>query len=109
MGNKVLWRRKALSAYTWMRTERGPQKGWLFRIRKTDSPACDCGEETQSGDHITFHCPTLQGIRTSLLGPAATTWEHLDTPRYDPDEEDEEDRTDLVEEFFNQVFAHFNP
>ena len=32
MGRRTLWSRKALSAYTWMRTNRGPQLEWLFRF-----------------------------------------------------------------------------
>ena len=37
------------------------------------------------------------------------TWESLDAPRYDPEEEDdEEDKTDLVEEFFAHIFELFH-
>ena len=106
-GNKVLWGRKALSAYTWLRTNRGPQREWLHKIRKADSPTCDCGA-TQSGDHITFHCPIVQTARTTLLGPEACTWAHLDAPRYDQEEEDG-DKSDLVEEFFSFLFDHLCP
>ena len=106
MGRKVLWRRRALSAYTWMRTNRGPQREWLHRIRKADSAQCDCGE-IQSGDHVTFHCPEHHAARLALLGTACT-WESLDAPRYDPEEDDEGEKTDLVEEFFSYLFTHFN-
>ena len=78
------------------------------QLMAVSTPACDCGE-SQSGDHITFHCPNLQDVRTSLLGPTASTWEHLDAARYHPDEEDEDVKTDLVEEFFGHVFSLFNP
>ena len=106
LGRRVLWSRKALSAYTWMRTNRGPQLEWLHRIGKTDSPLCPCGE-IQSGDHVIFHCTAHRVARTALLGPTDHTWEALDTPRYDPDD-DEEEKTDLVEEFFSYIFAHFS-
>ena len=106
LGRRVLWSRKALLAYTWMRANRGPQRQWLHRIRKTDSPLCPCGE-TQSGDHITFRCPVHQAARLALLGPTNHTWETLDAPRYDPDDEEDE-KTDLVEEFFSYIFAHFS-
>ena len=53
MGHRPLWNRRALSAYTWMRTNRGPQLQWLHRIRKADSPLCPC-DTSQSCDHITF-------------------------------------------------------
>ena len=101
-----MWNRRALSAYTWMRTNRGPQLEWLHNIRKTESPFCICGA-IQSGDHIVFHCPQHQTARQTLLGNTNHTWESLDTPRYDPDD-DEEDKTDLVEEFFGYIFAHFS-
>ena len=53
-------------------------------------------------------CPEHQQARTALLGPLNHTWELLDAPRYDPEEEeDEEDKTDLVEEFFAYIFEHF--
>ena len=86
-----------------MRTNRGPQREWLHRLRKVESPLCDCGE-TQSGSHLTFHCPLHQAARLSLLGNA-NTWEQFDPPRYHPD--DEEQEHNLVEEFFNYMFAHF--
>ena len=89
-----------------MRTNRGPQREWLHRIRKAESPLCPCGE-TQSGDHITFACPLHQAARLALLGTADHTWESLDAPRYDA-EDDEEDKIDLVEEFFGYIFAHFS-
>ena len=37
------WCRKALSAYTWCRTNKGPQNEWLFKIKKTDTESCKCG------------------------------------------------------------------
>ena len=106
LGRKVLWKRKALSAYTWMRTERGPQREWLHRIGKADSAECDCGA-TQSGAHITFQCPNHQAARRALLGPTAHTWESLDAPRYDPEEEGD-DKSDLVEEFLSYLFSQFH-
>jgi len=51
------WHRKALSAYTSLRTDRGPQKGWLHRIGGADDPSCTCGYPTEDGSHITFTCP----------------------------------------------------
>ncbi|KAF8422185.1 hypothetical protein EV426DRAFT_706332 [Tirmania nivea] len=38
------WDRRALSAYTWMRTDRGPHKSWLHRIGKAADTECrGCG------------------------------------------------------------------
>ena len=81
LGRRTLWSRKALSAYTWMRINRGPQREWLHRIRKADSPACPCGE-TQSGDHITFQCPSHQAETnrfTNLFPP--DLWRRTIGPR----------------------------
>ena len=111
LGNKIRWSRRALSAYSWMRTNRGPQRQWLHHIRKIPSPNCDCSDAPpQSGDHVVFSCPSHRIARQALLGPGAHTWETLDHPRYDPDEEEDEkgQRTDLVEEFFSYIFAHFS-
>ena len=61
-GQGVLgWHRKAISAYTWCVTEKGPQnKWWLHKIKKSDTPACRCqqehptqeNQEEQSGEHL---------------------------------------------------------
>ncbi|KAF8432009.1 hypothetical protein BGX38DRAFT_1276999 [Terfezia claveryi] len=37
---RVEWDRHTLSAYTWMRTNKGPQKSWLHHIGKAESEAC---------------------------------------------------------------------
>ena len=34
------WHRKAVSAYTWCVTEKGPQSKWLHKIKKADNPDC---------------------------------------------------------------------
>ena len=36
------WHRKAISAYTWCNTEKGPQRKWLHKIKKKDTPGCHC-------------------------------------------------------------------
>ena len=65
MGNRPMWNRRSLSAYTWMRSNRGPQLEWLHKIRKTDSLLCPCGA-IQSGDHIVFECPQHHTARQAL-------------------------------------------
>ena len=45
-------------------------------------------------------------LREALLGIGEHTWESLDNPRYHEDDEDQE--TNLVEEFFAYIFAHFS-
>ena len=105
LGSRPLWNRRALSASTWMRSNKGPQLEWLYKIRKGESPLCPCGA-IQSADHIVFACPRHHAARQALLGSGTLTWESLDAPRYHPD--DEEQETDLVEEFFHYIFAFFS-
>ena len=53
--------------------------------------------------------PPTQHSKTAeaLLGPTNHTWQTLDVPRYDSDDNDEE-KTDLVEEFFKYIFTQFS-
>lgn len=88
-----------------MRSNKGPQRQWLHRISKADSPLCQCGA-IQSGEHIVFTCPQHHIAREALLGPDAHTWESLDPPRYHQEDEDQE--TNLMEEFFSYIHAHFS-
>ena len=38
-GQGVLgWHRKAISAYTWCVTEKGPQNKWVHKLKKSDTP-----------------------------------------------------------------------
>ena len=54
----VEWDRHTLSAYTWARTEHGPQRKWVHHLKKADSPACTaCTAPAQSGRHVVFECP----------------------------------------------------
>ena len=55
-GSKVQWGRRALAAYTWFRTGKGPQRQWLHKIGKAEDPSCLCGAAVQSGEHIVWHC-----------------------------------------------------
>ena len=68
-GNGLLgWCRKALSAYTWCRSNKGPQNEWLFKIGKADSGRCQCGE-VMTGTHVVEECPELEQWR-----PRRTVW-----------------------------------
>ena len=81
-GTAVNWNRKALSAYTWMRTEKGPQRQWLHRIGKADSPYCSCDASViQSGAHITFACPHHAQARRRLIANQQS-WKELDSPHW---------------------------
>ena len=52
------WHRKAISAYTWCVTEKGPQRKWLHNIKKADTSECDCHQE-QTGEHLVEGCGLL--------------------------------------------------
>ena len=101
-GGAVMWKRQALSAYTWMRTNKGPQKQWLHFIRKADSPFCQCDDrEPQTGDHLTSHCPLHAQTRRALI-PGKRSWEDLDHIHWIKTGPDE--RVDGVELFFIYMF-----
>jgi len=90
----------ALSAYTWYRTERGPQKAWLHHISRIDDPSCPCGHSKQTGEHIVFHCPIHHEIRERLLGPRKS-WESLDDPVWI---KEGDDSYDAIESFFDYLY-----
>ena len=94
------WHRHALSAYTWYRTERGPQKAWLFQLRKVGDPSCPCGYPRQTGEHITFHCPRYNTMRTRLLG-SRRSWAEIDLPVW---RKEGDDSYDAIEAFFDFLY-----
>ena len=109
-GNRTAWSRQALSAYIWMRTNKGPQRSWLHRIDKAETKACDCGHPEQDGTHITFFCHIHDQDRTRLIGARTEdTWEALDLPIDIRDENSgRQEYFDGVEAFFQYFFAHLN-
>ena len=104
LGTAIQFNRKALSAYTWMRTNKGPQRQWLHHIGKVDTPFCPCDSTTiQSGDHLTFSCRLLQQARRPLIGNRST-WTDLDLPRWIG--EDPDNKEDGIELFFSTLFEY---
>jgi len=60
------WGRHALTAYTWLRTNRGPQRSWLQKIHKTDTANCPrYPHPVEDGFHIT---PCYRNARENLGG-----------------------------------------
>ena len=53
------WHRRAISAYTWCATEKGPQRKWLHHIKKADTDECDCHHQQQTGEHLVEGCSLL--------------------------------------------------
>ena len=108
LGRLTLWDRRALSAYTWTRTDRGPMRKWLFHINKSDTPTCTaCQHHTQDvdGEHIVFHCPALEPTRTRYIGTrSADTWQALDRPLLIKSTTEVNRQEDGTEAFFLAVF-----
>ena len=82
LGTATDWTRQALSAYSWTRTDRGPQKQWLHRIGRAENPHCPCDPHvTQSGEHLVFDCPLHTAARQTFI-PGKRSWEELDSPHW---------------------------
>ena len=47
------WTRQALKGLTYITTDRGPQRWWMHKIGRAESPACPCGGWTaQNAAHL---------------------------------------------------------
>src|SRR5258706_8313252 len=96
------WCRKALSAYTWCRTNKGPQNEWLLKIKKSDTDECVCGK-TMTGTHVVEECPELEQWR-----PRKAVWkdwrEALGGRAVSRGKEKEEEEEDLLGSFFYRVY-----
>ena len=102
---RVLWDRHALSAYTWLRTDKGPQKKWLHYIGKAANPACACGHSPEDERHIMFECPRFRSWRDEYLGERRT-WEELDKQFWiKRGEGDKEKFFEGTEAFFGLVYG----
>ena len=110
--HRTQWGKHALAAYTWTRTNRGPQKAWLHHIGKSEDPSCSCGHPSQDGDHLVFHCPIYEEQRRNLLPPDANTWEVLDDPHWVTgagNAGSEEEKEEGTEAFFQQLYWMLKP
>ena len=103
-GNNGLlgWCRKALSAYTWCRTNKGPQNEWLFKIKKADTDRCTCGER-MTPTHVVEECPELNQWR-----PRGAVWkegrEALGGRAVSKKKKEEEEEGDLLGAFFYRIY-----
>ena len=87
-----------------MRTNNGPQRSWLHRIGKAESPACQYGHPEATGEHITFHCPIWDTQPKNLMG-YRKTWSELDEPIWIETGPDKEDVIEGGEEWFGHIFG----
>ena len=53
--------------FTALVTGHGKTKSYLHRFILTDDPACPCGEERQTSEHIIFDCNIFEAQRSSLI------------------------------------------
>ena len=60
------WHRRVISAYTWCVTEKGPQRRWLHKIGKAETPECLCQYPEQSGRHTVEGCEKLTEARKEV-------------------------------------------
>ena len=101
------WGKHALAAYTWTRTNRGPQRAWLHHIGKTNDPSCTSGHVTQDGNHLVFHCPLTAPSRARLRPTRANAWEELDDPHWVTEaggEGSEQKKVEGIEAFFQDRY-----
>ena len=109
------WHRKAISAYTWCATEKGPQKKWLHQVKKADTPACQCQQE-QSGEHLAERCSLLAETRETVERNEMREWrtrhsrnQLFDKKKKGPVEPEKEVEVDKLERFFCQLYEFHNP
>ena len=105
LGSRVQWGRLALSAYTWFRAGKGPQRQWLHKIGKAKDTSCPCGAAVQSGDHIVWECRLHLSERRRNRMAGLKLWEEIDRSIWVVEEEadDPSDRVDGVERFFDYL------
>ena len=102
LGRVVTWHQQAVSAYTWMTTNKGPQRQWLYQLRKCASCTCQYDDnQIQSGDHVTFPCQLHAQARNALIC-GRQSWEDLDTLNWI--NTGPEEKRDGVESFFRYLF-----
>ena len=71
------WHRRAISAYTWCVTEKGPQKKWIHYIKKADT------QQQQTGEHLMEGCRLLVDARKPVEREQMCTWKtrHIHKPK----------------------------
>ena len=87
---------------------KGASIPWRYLIGRTDSPTCRfCGEEEETGYHITFECPFWgrQRVKRWVEGTFRTwrTWEELNLRVWVDKGVDGGKDVDHVRRFFSEV------
>ena len=107
------WHRRAISAYTWCITEKGPQRKWLHYIKKADTTECDCHHQQQTGEHLVEGCSLLADARKPVEREEMCTWKtrhiHKNEKKKQGPVEPEEKVEDELERFFCHIYDFHNP
>ena len=108
------WHCRTISDYTWCVTEKGPQRKWLHKIKKSDTPECHCHQE-QSGKHL-VGCRLLVEARGLVEKEEMREWEtrHArDRKKKKGDvgieKEKEKEEGERLTSFFSTIYDFFNP
>ena len=111
------WHRRAISAYTWCITEKGPQKKWLHHIKKADTTECVCHHQQQTGKHLAEECSLLADARKPVEREEMRMWntrhiqkipEKKKKGPVEPEKETEKE-PDRLELFFCHLYEFHNP
>ena len=68
---------KVTPEFTALVTGHGKTKSYPHRLKLMDDPACPCGEERQTSEHIIFECNIFEAQRSSLINQimvSGATW-----------------------------------
>ena len=114
------WNRKAISAYTWCVMEKGPQQKWLHKIKKEDTPECQCGHQDQqpeqSGEHLVERCSILAEARELVERSEMREWRTRHSRNQPKDKEkkgpagpEKEKEEDKLERFFCHLHEFHYP
>ena len=68
--------RRAVTWYTFLRTDRGPVWKWKKRLRTTNDNSCGKWGVQEAGWHLMFECPVNKESRKAKKD-VAQTWEDL--------------------------------
>ena len=107
------WHRRAISAYTWCVTEKGPQRKWLHYIKKADTSECECHQQ-QTGEHLVEECSLLADVRKPVEKEDMCTWKtrhihKIEKKKKGPVEPKKEEEVDELERFFCHVYEFHIP
>jgi len=62
------WDRDELRGLTYLHTDKGPMRHWLFKIGKAKDPRCKCGETQNAAHLLTSGCVGVKGDSGNRYG-----------------------------------------